>query len=85
MYLATVWSKERQKKEGIYKLLLRKRSTRGRKSTIHSKELLGPIPREWRDTRQNEFGKKLDEDEFLGEENFSSKWEVFKGHYTKRD
>ena len=35
--------------------------------------------------RQNEFGKKLDEDEFLGEENISSKWEVFKGLYTQRD
>ena len=35
--------------------------------------------------RENEFGKKLDEDEFLGEENVSNKWEIYKGHYTKRD
>ena len=30
VYLATVWSKERQKREGVYKLLPRKRSSRGR-------------------------------------------------------
>ena len=85
VYLATVWSKERQKKEGIFRLLPRKRSNKGRRSTINSKELLGPIPRVNVDIRQNEFGRKLDEDKFLGEEDISNKWEIFKGHYTNRD
>ena len=83
MYLATVWTKDRQKREGIYHLLPRKKSTRGRRSTINSKELSGPIPREV--ARESQFGKKLDEDEFLGEENVSSKWDSYKGYYTARD
>ena len=35
--------------------------------------------------KENEFGKKLDEDEFLGEENVSNKWEKYKGHYKDGD
>ena len=38
VYLATIWSKERKKKEGVFRLLPRKKSTRGRKSTVNSKE-----------------------------------------------
>ena len=79
MYLATVWSKERQQKEGIYRLLPRKKSNRGRKATINSKELSGPIQRERQGAADHEFGRKLDEEEFLGEEEVSSKWERFRG------
>ena len=55
VYLATVWSKERQKKEGVYRLLPQNRSNKGRKNTINCKELLGPIPREKERVRDNVF------------------------------
>ena len=43
----------------------------------------GPIPREV--ARENQFGKKLDEDEFLGEENISCKWVPYMGTYSAVD
>ena len=43
------------------------------------------IPREADRVRKNDFGKKLDEDEFLGEENVSEKWERFRSNYTEKD
>ena len=84
VYLATIWSKERQKREGIFRLLPKKKSTRGRKSTVNSKELSGPIPRD-RERDNRDFGQKLDEDEFLGEENVSGKWEKYSGEYCEKD
>ena len=63
VYLATVWDKERQKREGVFHLLPRKRSNKGRKNTINCKELSGPIPREGMDVRQNEFGREFSQTE----------------------
>ena len=83
VYLATVWEKDRLKREGLFRLLPRRKSTRGRKVTVNSKELSGPIPREGNRIRENDFGRKLDEDEFMGEESVSSKWERYRGQYTE--
>ena len=82
IYLATVWEKDKLKKEGIIRILPRKRSTRGRKATISSKVLSGPIPHEnlQPDTM---FSKKLDEDIFLEEENANLKWEPYRYEYTE--
>lgn len=74
VYLANVWDKNRLKKEGIYQLMPRKKANKGRKATINSKELSGHIPREGNTIRMNDFGKKLDEEEFMVEENVGSKW-----------
>ena len=51
--------------------------------TVNNKELSGPIPREGNRIRENDFGRKLDEDEFMGEESVSSKWERYRGQYTE--
>ena len=81
VYLATIWEKYRLCREDICRLMLRKRSNRGRKSTINSKELSGPIPRKGKGSSTN-IGEKQDEDELLEEENISQNWEVYRGEYT---
>ena len=45
VYLDVNLTSERKEKEGIEKLLLKKKSTRGRKPTPHTKELGGPRKR----------------------------------------
>ena len=84
VYLATIWGKDRLKREKIYKLISRKRSNHGRKPTISIKVLCGPIPKEGSRMKDQEFGRKLDEDEFLGE-GVSQKWERYKGLYTEKE
>ena len=33
----------------------------------------------------NEFGKELDEEEFMGEQDISERWEKFRRQYTKKE
>ena len=85
IYLATIWTKERLRKEGILHLMPRKRSNRGRKATICSKILSGPIPREVNQFDTSGFARKLDEDPFLEEEAVDLKWERFNREYTAEE
>ena len=74
--MGEVWEKE-----GIFRLLPRKKSSRGRKATVNSKILSGLILCEstWPDPK---FCRKLDEDQFLEEENINLKWEPYRNEYT---
>ena len=60
--------KTRQIKEGVTHQIPQRKAMRGRKVTVHTRELGGPKGRKFLGEDQNPFGKNLDEEDMVLEQ-----------------
>ena len=87
VYLGVTMDRQRQIREAVAHLLpsRKARSKRGRKVTVHMKELGGPVSRKVAGEGANPIGRNLDEEPPVDKQPEESKWFKYHREYTQEE